>query len=554
MTAIRPLTPLQAGVATVNVIVDALESYELVSLPDNRKRTVAWVSPFLEPATLELPVAQNLVCFLLSPDNAFTALEAFPMAMGLLLLEEGEQIPERLQSSTKPLTNRLIVARKRPGSLPRIELQALLQTMLFELYRWNERCREIVNWDGSIQTLVDTSAPLFGNWIDVTDATYTLLAHTRDIEPPDALSKKLVELGCHDVSRVAAARESGVFGEWVEQSGIGVFDPIELVPFTHVTYIMKTDRVYQGHVVMVCNNASPTPGLVDLFETFAQYCEKIVVGGQGSSSAKAPYEGFLAHLLDNHSPHQDYIENQKAIIGIGDSTTFCLAAIDNSEGSYAEQSLLLLTNAKSELPKALTMLYENTLIALFYAPNFDPAIISEQLGRLDAFCERFDCTAYRSSVFFAIEDLYRAWQQAEIARKYRFAVENSRILSPDGGARTLVYRFSDAFGFLLGDSSPEAQELVDFSAANSHLDIIERLQLDNNVCDLKVLYHFLVNERKATPTAEQLHMHRNNVLHRMKTIEKRYHLNLDDYFTRQYLLACFRLKIDRSAKFRKMLL
>ena len=108
--------------------------------------------------------------------------------------------------------------------------------------------------------------------------------------------------------------------------------------------------------------------------------------------------------------------------------------------------------------------------------------------------------------------------------------------------------------FLVGESDEESGVLVDFVTDNSHLDIIARLQLENSVSDLKMLYHYLVNERKATSAAEQLHMHRNNVLHRIKTIKKKYYLDLNDYFTRQYLLTCYRMKINRSAEFRKKLL
>lgn len=146
-----------------------------------------------------------------------------------------------------------------------------------------------------------------------------------------------------------------------------------------------------------------------------------------------------------------------------------------------------------------------------------------------------------------------AYEQATATREYRNAIDNSMAIN-GVSERIPIYRFTDVFVFLLGDSRKTAQHLIEFTAENSHLDIIERLQLDNKVCDLKVLYQYLVNERKSTPTAEQLHMHRNNVLHRVQSIEKRYYLDLDNHFTRQYLLACFRLKINRSAKFRKLLL
>ncbi len=540
------------GVATVNVIADQLSSFEIIHLPENRKRHIAWVSLYSDEATLRFPVPENVVCFLLPSDRVRDALIKHSTALGLLILEENESIPDYLDQEGTLIKSRLFIIRRNASSPSLAELLGILQTMLFELYQWDALCREIVQRDGSVQELINVSANLFDNWIDITDGTYTLLAHVRDMSPPDTLSKNLVDLGCHSAVQVNAALSTGVFREWAEQSGVNVFTPNELVPFEHITYIIRTGKTYEGHVIMVCNNRPSTRGLLDLFETFARHCERLMVGVHNSAD-QPPFEGFLTRLLDNDSPRQDYVENQCTIIGIEDSTTFCFTIIDTSGSSYAEQSLLLLSNAKAALPGSLVMLYDNQLVALFHAPNFDSFIITNQLAKLKAFCIQYECTAYRSNVFFSIEDLHVAYEQATATREYRNAIDNSMAIN-GVSERIPIYRFTDVFVFLLGDSRKTAQHLIEFTAENSHLDIIERLQLDNKVCDLKVLYQYLVNERKSTPTAEQLHMHRNNVLHRVQSIEKRYYLDLDNHFTRQYLLACFRLKINRSAKFRKLLL
>lgn len=550
---VQRLTPECEGVGTVDVIIDALDSCDLLHAPDNRKRRIAWVTPYLERSAMDLPTSENLVCLLLRSDNVQDALEAFPTSLGLLVLERDERFSPDVELDPN-IMKRLIVVRKREHSPTTMEIQSLLHTMLFELYRWNERCEEIANWSGSLQELVDASVALFTNWIDISDATYTLIAHVRDMEPPDTLSKNLVELGCHSTMQVDEARNQGVFMEWRDQAGIGVFEPTDLVPFQHVTYVIKIGKVYYGHVVMVCNNAPLTPGLIDLFEVFARHCEKILTGSRAGASDRSPYEGFLTHLLEGSTPSQDYIENQKMITGIEDTNTFCVAVVDNSDGAYSEQTLLLLSTAKGMFSGAFSMLHDDALLVLFYAPDFNPDIIVQQLAELDQFCERFDSYAYRSGTISAIEDLALAYQQALAARKYRFAIESGLVAGREDSNSPRVFKFVDAFCYLTCDFAAGADTLMAFSAENSHLDLIERLQLDHDVSDLKVLYRFLFNERKATPTAEQLHMHRNNVLYRIGSIEKRYHLDLNDFFTRQYLLACFRIKINGSAKFRKQLL
>ena len=54
----------------------------------------------------------------------------------------------------------------------------------------------------------------------------------------------------------------------------------------------------------------------------------------------------------------------------------------------------------------------------------------------------------------------------------------------------------------------------------------------NNTDNTRVLYWYLVFERKATETGEYLHMHRNSVLYRIERLEEQYNLNLDNYQTR----------------------
>ena len=262
------------------------------------------------------------------------------------------------------------------------------------------------------------------------------------------------------------------------------------------------------------------------------------------------------HMLDNPSPSQDYVENQKATIGIEEMGAFCVAVIDSSEGAYSEQPMFLLSQARESLINALVMSYDNALFALFYAPTLQSEIILTMAKRLEQFCERFDCLAFESTIFSAIENLSLAYQQARATKHYRYAIENGLVDStadaPEGRSR--VFFFADAFCCLVYDLENITDPLITYSLHNSQLDIIEQLQGENEVSDLKVLYYFLYNERKATPTAKQLGMHRNNVLYRISAIEKRYHFDLDDFSTRQYLLACYRMKINSSPQFRKQLL
>ena len=54
-------------------------------------------------------------------------------------------------------------------------------------------------------------------------------------------------------------------------------------------------------------------------------------------------------------------------------------------------------------------------------------------------------------------------------------------------------------------------------------------------------------------TTQQLHMHRNNVLYRIGSIEKRFGIDLGQFGTRERLISYYRYKILTSNKFRQLL-
>ena len=63
--------------------------------------------------------------------------------------------------------------------------------------------------------------------------------------------------------------------------------------------------------------------------------------------------------------------------------------------------------------------------------------------------------------------------------------------------------------------------------------------LDKNTNNCEVLYTYLLNERRATETANSLHMHRNNVVYRINRIEEMLGISLDDKTTRLNLTMSY---------------
>lgn len=546
------LSPNINGKVTLNVLLDLLEPYELLHAPANRKRRISWVYRFLENP-INAPLFDDaFVCYLCKSDDYAEAINRHDSSFILLFLEPQDADPDASLFANPSVNNRIVVIRKNEDSPSFDELLAHMTDVFFSLARLSERTDGIVRNGGSIQDLVDAGSPLFGNWVHAMDSTYNLIASTRDIDPPDDFTKHLVDIGCLDTSLLIKAFGNEVFKKWSTQEGIATIGPNDMFPIKTATFVIKENATYLGHVVMVANKRDLTPGIIDLFEAFANAC-KLVVLKNSNSSSKRHADGFLRHLLNDRNPRKEYIDNQVRALGIENMTSFCTIIIDGSRGAYAEQNMLLLQKAESQLTNSLIIPYGSYLLGLFYVTEIYSEITWKMADELEHFCEKYDCYACKSSIFTHIEDFAVSFEQAKVIRKIRTEEKELTGYRMIETNNSRVFLFSEIFCSMIDDAIDEDDDVIRFSYDNTTLDHMELMQSNSEVPDLKLLYWYLRNERRATPTSKKLHMHRNNVIYRIKAIETKLHISLDDYHTREYLRACYRVKIRKSDRIRKML-
>lgn len=422
------------------------------------------------------------------------------------------------------------------------------------MHQWSKSLKDIVNRRGSLQDLVDVTEGILNNFLDVSDATYTLVAYTKHIEAVDSLSKELQALGCHSKLRVDNAAARDVFKEWRSQDGVEVFNPDEISPYPYATKVIRHNGEYQGHVVMVCNNVPPTRGTLDLFSIFALRCEVLALQLLEERADKThPASGFIAQLLTDERRSQAYIENQLLILGMADDSEFRVCTVDISASIHHDNAAFLFSELQIQCSASniISLMHENQIVLVYHGCTWSREIQAEDDHLLLAFCNKYGCTAFLSDRFHKIRSLRFAYQQTLYAQKYRYFIDVELRPLDDIDTRRL-FRFEEAFCFYCYENRTD-DEFGFFCISHTILDEMIEKDRQHDVSDLKILYYYLFNERKATPTSKQLHMHRNNVLYRIDSIEKRYGLDLNRYETRQRLLHCFRIKIMTSWQFRNLL-
>ncbi|WP_417300602.1 hypothetical protein [Ellagibacter isourolithinifaciens] len=174
------------GTATINIVLDHLSDFEIVSTPENPNRTVSWCSAPLPPDK-QAPYDDRVTLYVIEASDAEELFAQRSHAIGLIALQQDEPFSPDAPPFPADLLRQLVIVRsKTPISKTKL-LGAVMSTVyscLFSIREWAANLAGIVSREGTIQELIDESEQLFDNFIDVNDSTYSLIARTKKSSPP----------------------------------------------------------------------------------------------------------------------------------------------------------------------------------------------------------------------------------------------------------------------------------------------------------------------------------------------------------------------------------
>jgi hypothetical protein len=600
------------GLATLDMICNKLPTCNIVIQPKHTTRKFSWASTAMR-ATDNDPFPATETLFVLSSDNFKETLESNPGSFGILALLPQEPMPPA--KDLDAFANRLTVLYpKDPAtkSTP-LELLSYLQSMFFTLYRWHAAMQSIIDSRGKMQALLDIANEQLPGFLDITGPTFNLLAYTKNIEAPGTLTKKLVETGTHSKEWIERIEKQGVVRDWAHQDETIAFDPIPSIPFPFISKIMRHDSVYLGHVVMICTEGQPNQGTIDTFDIFADYAADLMartstLSGDSRAGQVNRAAAFLATLLDGDELGKRQVDAQAELLNMEDDVEFRVVVLDPLSGVFAANTAHLAEELSTRIPSDyfFAFAYNGQVFGLFHGETWTSDYDVRDMNAVRTFCVRYGCNGFVSDRFHNLGEVSLAYKQALYARKYRTAIDSelapvidastadpqNNISSEDEttsptclpeGTPGRLYFFEDAFCFYLfefctpsatsnADDSNNTNAMSvfnddqgilgnvgqddtfrDFCMNGTVLDDIADASDPEDTNDIKILYYFLFFERKATPAANALHMHRNNVLYRISSIERKYAIDLSRSETRLRLQTCFLYKIATSQNFRALI-
>lgn len=448
---------------------------------------------------------------------ALPPVEELPEEMSLCVL--GETLPPALEKYACAVE----------ADCDLLPFYSALQHLLERLFHWDQELSELLLGSGSLQEILDCSAPLLRNPCMFLDDHFTLLAFSGKLTAEDnPLFYETVQLG---------------------RSPNRLFEQLlSMPPQARLNYLPR-DRVIvtnqlsgQGELMSNCLvdgvpvlrffmacTVTDGPGLRDLVSHLMSRIRTSPGIRDLAKRSSGDYDILFSRLIDN--PADIGSSETVASLGLNRYNIFRIAAVDL--GSQVVERSAILAKLRVLCPLVRFFVYNDHAYALLGGIQKDPDAESPLVSMqrlLFHYLDELGASYSLSNDFTELTSLGAACAQSEYALKYAFQhpvrKDGSRPVSYSDVMLThMVNYFFDNFNF-------------DIYCPATFRAVLEDSRSGSAVANAQLLYTYLANQCNATSTARQLHMHRNNVIYRIARLQERYSLDLDDYIQRTLLLMC----------------
>ena len=402
----------------------------------------------------------------------------------------------------------------------------------FRYQEWSERFSELLQDAGSANDLMRECSKLFGNAAYMVDPAFKVIAI--DDAPLfceiSHIWKHLVEEGYLLYDIVYSMQISRQLEEMSESSDAEICESEHFNnPF--INFNMSTGGVPLGHFFIVGYQKRITSGEVALANLLGRQLAGFVDQFGLSQRCGAPYEAFVARLMEDAPMDRVDIARQIAPWGWRAEDMLCILAVGEKAGGTSLQDILM-----KQLSHELGMMSITVDGVVVGMVNVDRRTATGFLpleNALEVFLEKHHCIAGMSDVFEATKCSGAYFRQAKTALSCLERQVQSRkaIDSLSGRKRTdnsrgfhreplkqLHMRFNDCFTESLAQVLRSEGLVDDF--VDSRVSTLLDYDLRNGTEYLRTLEMYLKCERRLNETAEKLFVHRNTLLYRIGRIKE----------------------------------
>lgn len=518
---------------SLNIILDVLQSYQQeIHVPPDCKLSFKRCLPLPDDPrdissdciyvgglskALSLRTSNPLFCCICLRDRVKDDIETDSTLNGLIIINE----------NISPIT-----------------LLLQVQNKFFSILDWIQQMHETMIHDGTMQDIVDLSAPVIENYIAVSDSSLMLLAYSRHIPCDDPICMALVKYGYHPEESIQKFKEFDLFKKWETAEGIYIDDTCSTAKYVALNKIFRFRNVYFAHVVLTCNQKPLTPGMIDMFQLFldalAVYIER---AWEAKSTCNHIYDTFLTDLIEGSISNKKVIEERAQYVGIPLTGQYCLFQIISNDSANMSIGKMLL-EFSDLFPRFKFIRYQQRIVAInnFYIHEDLNEQLQSICASLETFLEKYDALCGISLFFSSLEEVPFSFRQSSLALKYMGRLGSrgtGRSPIQSDNNETRINHFSHSYIFcLLGEYEGNA-ELWYHSEYHGMLQKLHEYEKRHKSNTIQLLKLYLGFERSATATGNALNMHRNNVLYHISRIEEMLGIDFDDPSIRFMMLISF---------------
>ena len=425
----------------------------------------------------------------------------------------------------------------------------LMQAWFLRFADWEREMQLAILDGGDFQQLLDLGEPILKNFVLVVDASYKLLAYTKNIPNKDPINILLIKHGYHNEETLQQFKRMKRFGIYERELGLIVSAAGEVSSrFDCVSKWCRFGGEPQLHVVMVCSETPLSPAYTELFEVLMESIERVFLREQNLRPA-ATYSSLLREMLYGGLEDPFIIAERAKVSDVPFSGFFNAYRIvfrDNATVLVGRFVQVLATY----LPKSkiITHDYEVSVMNVYESADVRRRS-ADNLSRLQPVFEKYGVLCGVSEAFNTLPEFKNACVQATRAQALGAqlqATEDSQMLGKDlfefaAPARGEgEYHYDDVYiYYMLHMAHSGLFDVFNNTYYNHALERLIAHDKANGTQLVQILYAFLVNERRATTAGRILHMHRNNVLYHVSRAEEIIGASLEDYWVRLKLMLAY---------------
>ncbi len=414
-----------------------------------------------------------------------------------------------------------------------------VQSIFEKYFDWCTAMDQCLIKHRSIQEILSLSESVIGNFITISDSAFSLVAYTQGLKCTDEITQRLVEKGYHDQDAINLFNRSKLMNFWKDADDIYVREKGLITSVPMMSKVIHYNNSYYSHVVMLCDHRPPSDGLKDLFRILIEHL-MICFERQWIENNQMPhiYDSLLLDLLGSSDLSPETVAQRAKNSGLTVKGSFVLVKVsaDDSAGIMLQR---LCNELSGRIAQSRVTLSSDILIALI---PYDPKKpITDLEDILQDIMERYNAACGVSDPFVSLLEIKTAGAQAEIALKSPRHSDPVDLGEKPKKDYTRVCTFSRCYPAYALEKADSDVSVIKYSAAYRALDKLSGNDAKRGTNNFELLYAYLVNERKASETAQIMHMHRNNVIYRIGKICEMTGLDLSDPDVRLRLLLCYEI-------------